>query len=230
MSEAKLESLQKKRNRHVIAFNDDFGGLPCSEKRLATSPIDLRNVLHEIKNRHSFRGWLAQNHSKETECWVFVKRGTSKDKTTLWYLDAIEEALCFGWIDSVVKNVPGIGLVQRISPRKKDSHWSELNKERCRRLEKLGLMTAAGRAVLPDMSEESFVIDPDVLEALQSEPLIWENFQKLPKLYQRVRIDYIQRTKRNEKTYELRLKNFIEKTRQNVMFGEWNDNGRLLDY
>lgn len=161
---------------------------------------------------------------------VFVKRGISKDKTTFWYLDAVEEALCFGWIDSVVKNVPRIGLVQKMSPRKKGSHWSELNKERCRRLEKLGLMTAAGCAVLPDMSEGSFVIDPDVLKALQSESPIWKNFQKFPKLYQRVRIDYIQRTKHNKKMYESRLKNFMEKTRQNVMFGEWNDRGRLLGY
>ncbi len=188
------------------------------------------NILYEMDNRRLFRAWLAKNHNRETECWVFVKRGIPKDETSFWYLDAVEEALCFGWIDSVHKNAEGIGHIQKISPRRKNSRWSELNKERCRRLEKLGLMTPAGRAVLPNMSEESFIIDPDVFKALQEDQQTWENFQKFPTLYQRVRIDSIQRTKRNKVMYEHRLKNFIKKTKQNIMFGEWNDRGRLLEY
>lgn len=74
-----------------------------------------------MKNRVAFRRWLTENHDKEKECWIFVKRGIPGDKTTFWYIDAVEEALCFGWIDSVVKNIPGIGLVQKVSPRKKNS-------------------------------------------------------------------------------------------------------------
>lgn len=92
------------------------------------------------------------------------------------------------------------------------------------------MMTPAGRAVLPDLSEESFTIDPDVLKALQNDSQVWENFQKFPPLYQRVRIDYIQRVKKNKTMYEGRLKNFLSKTKQNVLFGEWNDRGRLLKY
>ena len=64
----------------------------------------------------------------------------------LWYLDAVEEALCFGWIDSTVKTIDGVTL-QRFGKRVKNSQWTELNKERCRRLEALGLMTDSGRAV-----------------------------------------------------------------------------------
>ena len=188
----------------------------------------MKNILYEVKNRQAFRNWLIENHDKESECWLFLKRGVLKDETTFWYLDAVEEALCFGWIDSVHKNVPGIGLVQRLSPRKKNSTWSELNKERCRRLEKLGLMTSAGRAVLP--AENSFTIDPDVLNALQKNPQIWENFQKFPPLYQRIRIDTVQREKKKKAIYERMLKRLLESTEKNVMFGEWNDQGRLLDY
>ena len=111
---------------------------------------------------------------------------------------------------------------------KKNSPWSELNKERCRRLEKLGLMTQAGRAALP--TEGSFIIDPDVLNALQKNPQTWENFQKFPKLYQRVRIDTVQREKKKKAIYERMLKKLLKNTEKNVMFGEWNDRGRLLDY
>ncbi|MDE6432214.1 MAG: YdeI/OmpD-associated family protein [Opitutales bacterium] len=194
-----------------------------------------KNVLYEVTNRQNFREWLIKNHVKERECWVFVKRGIPKDtanssKSIFWYLDAIEEALCFGWIDSIVKNVPGIGLIQKMSPRGKGSKWSELNKERCRRLEKLNLMTPAGKVVLPpDMSEESFVIDPEILSFLQKDPSVWQNFQNFPALYKRVRIDFIQRVKQNKVVYENRLKNFLEKTKQNIMFGAWNDGGRLLE-
>lgn len=189
------------------------------------------NILYDVRNRAEFREWLSENHSKETECWIFVKRGAPKDGTVFfWYIDAIEEALCFGWIDSVLKNVPKIGLIQRMSPRKKNSQWSELNKERCRRLEKLGLMTPAGMAVLPNLSEKSFKIDSELLEILKQDAQVWRNFQSFPPLYQRVRIDLIQRVKKNKSMYENRLKHFIEKTGQNKMFGEWNDYGRLLDY
>jgi uncharacterized membrane protein YdjX (TVP38/TMEM64 family) len=91
----------------------------------------------------------------------------------LRYGDAVEEALCFGWIDSTVKAGEGV-MWRRFSPRRKRSPWTELNKERCRRLERLGLMTDAGRAVLPNMD---FHIDDDVLVALQGDEAVWQNFQ-----------------------------------------------------
>lgn len=80
----------------------------------------------------------------------------------------------------------------------------------------MGLKTPAERAVLPYMSEKSFVIDSDVLKALREDSQTWENFQKFPPLYQRIRIDYIQRTKRHKAMYENRLKNFTEKTKHYV--------------
>ena len=64
------------------------------------------------------------------------------------YLDVIEEALCFGWIDSTLKKLPDGRLVQRLSPRRKNSHWTELNKQRCQELENRGLMTPAGKDAL----------------------------------------------------------------------------------
>ena len=106
------------------------------------------NNILKIKSRLEFRKWLTANHDCETECWIALKRGEPKNDGELYYLDAVEEALCFGWIDSITKPINGERF-QRFTPRKKNSPWTELNKERVRRLEKLGLMTDAGRAVLP---------------------------------------------------------------------------------
>ena len=127
--------------------------------------MDFKNLL-PAKNRDELRQWLLENHNKEDECWVVVKRGRPVDNETFWYIDAVEEAMCFGWIDSTTKKMDNGITAQRLAPRRKGSVWSELNKERCRRMERLGRMTDAGRAVLPDMSESDFVIDKDILMAL----------------------------------------------------------------
>lgn len=189
--------------------------------------MEPKNILN-ITTREDFRKWLAENHNKESECWMIAKKGKQPPTDRVWYLDAVEEALCFGWIDTTHKKIDGVDM-QRFTPRAARSPWSELNKERCRRLEKLGLMTDAGRAVLPDMSEMGFVIDPEIYQAFQANPDAWENFQSFPALYQRVRIDSIQRDKKKDReVFDKRLKKLIEQSQAGKMFGEWNDNGRLL--
>ena len=182
--------------------------------------MEITERLHTT-SREQWREWLTENHSTKREIWI----STTKSPDGLQYLDAVEEALCFGWIDSTIKAGEGI-MWRRFSPRRKRSPWTELNKERCRRLERQGLMTDAGRAVLPNMD---FEIDDDVLAALQSNETVWQNFQTLPELYVRVRIDNIQNIrKRSPEAFQRRLQKFIENTRNGVMYGEWHDDGRLL--
>lgn len=96
-------------------------------------------------------------------------------------------------------------------------------------MERLGMMTDAGRAVLPDMPENGFVIDKDILKSLQDDPVVWDNFCRFPDLYKRIRIDTIQIKKRQPELYKSRLDKFIENTRKGILYGEWNDNGRLLE-
>ena len=139
--------------------------------------MEIHNLL-DVKSRTELREWLIHNHKTEKECWVVVKRGRPMD--AFWYFDAVEEALCFGWIDSTTKKIAEDVTAQKLCPRKPRSNWSELNKERCRRMERLGLMTDAGRAVLPDMSSNGFIIDKDILQRLQSDPVVWNNFCQLP--------------------------------------------------
>lgn len=190
----------------------------------------VANNLLDAKNRDELRLWLIENCKRENECWVVVKRGRPQNDNIFWYIDAVEEAMCFGWIDSTEKRLDNGITAQRLAPRKKNSLWSELNKERCRRMEKLGRMTDAGRAVLPDMSPFGFKINNDILMALQADSVVWKNFLSFPPLYQRVRIDTIQIKKKQPELFQSRLQKFIDHTKQGILYGEWNDNGRLLDY
>ena len=185
------------------------------------------NIL-DIKDRQAFRAWLNENSETQSECWIELKRGRPADDGALYYLDAVEEALCFGWIDSTQKVMGGASM-QRFSPRQKNSPWTELNKERVRRLERLGLMTDRGRAVLPPMGKRSFKIPPEIEAALKKARL-WTRFRSFPPLYQRVRaynIGFYQ--KRDKEMYDKALARLIAQTAKGKMYGEWNDYGRLTD-
>ena len=104
--------------------------------------------LLEFTNRAQLREWLEANHATAKECWVTMYRTKIPRADCIPYLHVVEEALCFGWIDSTVKRLPDGRCAQRLTPRRKNSHWTELNQRRCTNLEQRGLMTAAGRAAL----------------------------------------------------------------------------------
>ncbi|WP_405110328.1 YdeI/OmpD-associated family protein [Paenibacillus sp. FSL K6-1217] len=189
--------------------------------------MSIENKLAAI-TREELRDWLLANSTTEGSCWVEVSLKPLPG--TILYLDAVEEALCFGWIDGVKKvNAEG-KLMQRLSPRSKRSSWTELNKERVRRLEKLGLMRDEGRRCLPDMDSGAFRIDPVIEQRLKADEQVYRHFLAFPALYQRVRIDNIQSYKHQPELFERRLDKFIENTRLNKMYGQWHDGGRLLDY
>jgi len=185
----------------------------------------MKNI-EVASSRAEFRKWLEENSEKESECWLHVKKGRPAEDGQFYYLDAVEEALCFGWIDSTLKP-DDKGVLQRFSPRKKNCLWTELNKERARRLEKLGLMTDAGRKVLPPMGPRSFKIDPEI-EAALKKARVWTKFRAFPPLYQRIRAYNVAFYKKKyPREYEKVLENLIRNTREGKMYGEWNDYGRL---
>ena len=180
-----------------------------------------------FKKREELREWLLANSTTEKYCWVIV---TIKPKLdTLPYLDVVEEALCFGWIDGVKRKLSETQTAQRLSPRAKKSPWTELNKERVRRLEKLGLMTDEGRKILPSDIYQPFKIDSVIEEKLKEDQQIYENFMAFPDLYRRIRIDTIQTNKKDAVLFESRLAKLIEQTKANKQYGAWHDNGRLIE-
>lgn len=188
------------------------------------------NIIYP-KNRHELRAWLVANAATEKE--VFVHCIRRPYDSIISYLDVVEEALCFGWIDSVTHSNPdGEGYFQRISPRRKNSYWTELNKERCRRLIKLGLMAPAGRKVLPSLAKNSFRPEPWVIDAIKADKEAWRNHRKFPPLYVRVRLYNIQWSRKHasEERALAMLDKYIRAAHDGKMIGEWNDGGRLVDY
>ena len=110
--------------------------------------MEIANLLH-FEERAELRQWLKENHNKEKCCWVVTYRGKYPPEwPAIPYIEVVEEALCFGWIDSTLKRLPDGRLAQRLSPRRAKSHWTQLNMDRCVDLEVRGLMTEAGRQAL----------------------------------------------------------------------------------
>jgi len=182
-------------------------------------PVTITQIFYAA-DRSAWREWLRESHNRAKEIWLlWYVDGTGKPSVP--YLHAVEEAICFGWIDGMVKRFDSERNAARYTPRRANSHWTELNKERARRLIANGLMTEAGFAVLPDLSLDAFSIAPDILEALQADPQIWANFQAFPPLYQRIRVSSIEEARRQPEVLKERLDKFLHKTRQNKMFGNW---------
>lgn len=169
--------------------------------------------------------WMKNNHKTENFVWVNTKRG-KPDGISFNYIDAVYCALCFGWIDSICKNIEGI-TYQKFSPRRKNSHWTYLNIKRCEYLIKKGYMTKAGLVTIPK-SEKPFSIADDILSLLKSDEEAFKNFCKFPELYRNVRIDNIEWARKNEDLFKKRVEKLIFCSRGNKMYGEWNDYGRLL--
>ncbi len=141
-----------------------------------------------FENRESWREWLLENHKRYSEFWVIYFKKHS-GKPTVIYREALEEALCFGWIDGIVKSIDRESYMQRFSPRRKKSNWSETNKKLALKLLSEGRMHEAGLAfkaqwnASPETSAsgKSEQSVPGSLEAAFREcPLAEANFQALP--------------------------------------------------
>jgi uncharacterized protein YdeI (YjbR/CyaY-like superfamily) len=101
-----------------------------------------------VTSRGAFRRWLERNHGRRSEIWL-IQYKKSAGTPSIDYLEAVEEAICFGWIDGFVKSMDAERYVMRFSPRRSRSHWTNQNKERAERMIAEGKMTQAGRATLP---------------------------------------------------------------------------------
>lgn len=101
-----------------------------------------------VTHRDDFRKWLIQNHQSKKEIWLIQYRKSAK-KPSINYVEAVEEAICFGWIDSIEKSMDSERYALRFSPRRPKSNWTNTNKERARRMIVERRMTPAGRDTLP---------------------------------------------------------------------------------
>ena len=172
----------------------------------------------DVPNRKAWRDWLKKHYKIEKEIWlVYYRKQAGKPRIS--YNNAVEEALCFGWIDSTVKTLDAERFAQKFSPRKPKSGYSQPNKERLRRLIKQGKVMKDVLATLGDMSAEEFAIPSDILQALKANEQAWENFQSYSGSYQRIRIAFIDGARSRPEEFRKRLKHFIRLTEQNKQFG-----------
>ena len=169
-----------------------------------------------FKERNNWRDWLANNFESQEEVWQIYPR-KSTGKTRISYNDAVEEALCFGWIDSIVKTYDEDHTMQRFSPRKPKSSYSQANKERLRWLLSHNLIHASLRNHVIEVLSEAFQYPSDILSEIEKDQIAWEYFQSMSDAYKRIRTAYIDSARNRPDEFKKRLNNFVDKTRKNKL-------------
>ena len=174
-------------------------------------------TLH-VTDRKKWRAWLRKHYKTEKEIWlIYAKKGTGKPR--IEYNDAVEEALCFGWIDSTVRTIDEKKYAQRFSLRKPNSKYSPANKERLRSLLQKKKVIKEVRETLGNITQEKFVIPRDILAEIKSNKDAWKNFRKFSAPYKRIRIGFIEGARKRPAEFKKRLAYFIKKTEKNKQFG-----------
>ena len=190
--------------------------------------MEVTNLL-DIHTRGELYRWYEKNHDKVSDFWLRINRAEADCPGVVRYVDAVEVALCFGWIDSTMKRIDDGKPIQHFTPRRKRSNWCEQNLERCRRLVRLGEMTPAGLAVAPDLNPALFVFEDWLLNAIRADKQAWMHWQSFPETYKRIkadRIQHYQHTNRPEYAQKT-LEKLIIDTHNGKLQSGWNDFGRL---
>lgn len=154
--------------------------------------------------REDWRAWLAEHYASESEVWlVYYKKHTGKPRVSSD--DAVEEAICFGWIDSIVRKLDEDRFAQKFTPRRLDSVWSELNLRRVKKLMAEGRMTPAGLAKVgesprpaPPRFQAGDEIPDFIGEGLRQNAAAYEKFQRLPPSHRRNYVRWITEAKKEE--------------------------------
>ena len=171
-----------------------------------------------LADRKEWRDWLENNFKKEKEIWlVFPKKKSGRPRIP--YNDAVEEALCFGWIDSTIKSLDENSTAQRFSPRNPKSTYSQSNIERLRWLSRNKMLYPTVQDAVRDVLKKEFVFPSDILETIKRDHGAWKNFQLFSDAYKRIRIAYIDSARGRPEEFRKRLANFIKKTKENKQLG-----------
>ena len=175
------------------------------------------------RDRAAWRAWLEAHHSVEKEVWlVFLKKHTKKP--TVSYDEAVQETICFGWIDGILKRVDEERYVQKFTPRTDDTRWSAKNIERARKMIREGLMTEAGlvkfRPTAPHAAPASsgFELAPELLAVLEAHRRAFGNFSRLTPSQRRLYVGWIMSAKKEE-TRSRRLREAIARLEKGQLLG-----------
>ncbi|MBQ9545217.1 MAG: YdeI/OmpD-associated family protein [Clostridia bacterium] len=167
-------------------------------------------------DRGEWRKWLSEHFETEKEVW-FVFYSSDSGKKGVSYNDAVEEALCFGWIDSTAGKLDAERQLRRFTPRRKGSSFSQPNIERLVFLDSQGLIHPKIRKSVEDLLCTPFVFPEDIIASLRSDPEVWRNYQSFSEPYKRIRVAYIDAARGRPAEFSKRLENFVKKTRANKL-------------
>jgi uncharacterized protein YdeI (YjbR/CyaY-like superfamily) len=171
-----------------------------------------------VSGRKAWRAWMEKNFDKEKEIWL-VYPHKSSGRPGILYNDAVEEALCFGWIDSNVKSFDENSSAQRFTPRNPKSGFSQANKERITWLVKKNMLHPSMLETAKKILNEKFVFPPDIIKAIRKDKTAWKNYDAYSDSYKRIRVAYIDGARKRPEEFNKRLRNFIEKTKENKQIG-----------
>jgi uncharacterized protein YdeI (YjbR/CyaY-like superfamily) len=180
--------------------------------------IDPKSLLYATR-RSEWRAWLRRHHGSAKEVWlVFNKKHTGRPR--VFYNDAVEEALAFGWIDSTVRKVDEDRYAQRFTPRRTGSPYSQANRERLRAMARQGKVAKVVLANLGDIiAVEELRIAPDIIESLKADQAAWKNFRAFSESYRRIRIGYVEDARGRPDEFAKRLRHFVTMTKKNRLIG-----------
>lgn len=175
-----------------------------------------KDSILNIKTRAEWRNWLENNFNTKQEVWlVYAKKSTGKQR--IQYNDAVEEALCFGWIDSTNKTLDKDHTIQRFTPRKPKSSYSQPNIERLKWLAQNNLIHISILEKVQEIISQEFIFPKDILDEIKRDKAAWNNYIKFSDSYKRLRVAYIDSARKRPEEFTKRLNNFIQKTRDNKL-------------
>ena len=169
-----------------------------------------------LKTRAEWRNWLQLNFNIENDVWlVYAKKSTGEQR--IQYNDAVEEALCFGWIDSTNKTLDKDHTIQRFTPRQPKSSYSQPNIERLIWLVENNLIHNSFLKTIQDIISKEYDFPIDILDELRKDKTAWNNYLSFSEPYKRIRIAYIDSARKRPEEFAKRLTHFIQKTRDNKL-------------
>jgi uncharacterized protein YdeI (YjbR/CyaY-like superfamily) len=181
------------------------------------------------KSRADWRKWLEENHVRTEGVWLISYKKTT-GKPRFDYDEAVEEALCFGWVDSKPNKLDDERSLLWFAPRKAGTNWSKLNKERVEKLIKAGLMTPAGLFKVEAAKKdgtwnaldgvEELKIPPDLAKALSWNKTAKEYFDAFPRSVKRAILEWILNAKKSE-TRAKRIEETVTLAEKNIRANQW---------
>jgi uncharacterized protein YdeI (YjbR/CyaY-like superfamily) len=179
--------------------------------------MEITQTLY-VPDRASWRDWLQEHYRSTPEVWLIYYRKAAGNPRVA-YNEAVEEALCFGWIDSTLKGLDTERLAQRFSPRRSGSSYSQPNRERLRRLVAAGKVASDVLPSVETILREPFEAPADLLAVLKEDPEGWAFFQRCSPAYQRIRIAFVEAARARPEDYQKRLRHLVRMNVKERQFG-----------